>query len=164
MSQIEKFKSTAKDQPESEAATDESGILFQLNYKPEHARLQQTGRVAELEGRIKRLEQVLGSSDDKLARLTAATSKGIKQYHLIIWHFLYVILDAIIFLGSLLETAQHLSATASLLDSSQLNHIEGRLTALSQKLDTIAEKKKAIVEDAEKDKMVSKRIIHVHSI
>lgn len=131
MSQIEQFKINAKEQPESQAAGDESGILFQLNYRPEQARLQQTGRVAELEGRIRRLEHVLGSTDDKLARLTAATSKG-----------------------SLLETAQHLSATASLLDSSQLDHIEGRLTALAQKLDSIAEKKKTIAADAEKDKMI----------
>lgn len=53
-----------------------------------------------------------------------------------------------------METAQHLSATASLLDSQQLDHIEGRLTALSQKLDSIAEKKKTIAADTEKDKMV----------
>lgn len=53
-----------------------------------------------------------------------------------------------------METAQHLSATASLLDSAQLDHIEGRLSALSQKLDAIAEKKKALQQDEEKDKMV----------
>lgn len=41
-----------------------------------------------------------------------------------------------------------------MLDSSQLDHIEGRLIALSQKMEAIAEKKKSIVEDEEKDKMV----------
>lgn len=41
-----------------------------------------------------------------------------------------------------------------MLDSSQLDHIEGRLTALSQKLESLAEKKAKISEDPEKDKMV----------
>lgn len=59
-----------------------------------------------------------------------------------------------------METAQHLCATASMLDSSQLDHIEGRLTALSQKLESIAEKKAKISEDAEKDRMVSLLLIH----
>lgn len=56
--------------------------------------------------------------------------------------------------GSLLETAEHLCATASLLDSSQLDHIEGRLGALAQKLEGITEKKKQLQQDEEKDKMV----------
>lgn len=55
-------------------------------------------------------------------------------------------------LGSLLETAEYLSATASLLDSSQLDHIEGRLGALAQKLEGIS--KKQPQQDDEKDKMV----------
>lgn len=56
---------------------------------------------------------------------------------------------------SLLETAEHLCATASLLDSAQLDHIEGRLSALLQNLDTVAEKQKKVTEDPEKDKMVT---------
>lgn len=55
---------------------------------------------------------------------------------------------------SLLETAEHLSATASLLDSAQLDHIEGRLSALLQNLDTVKEKKEKLTDDPEKDKMV----------
>lgn len=58
------------------------------------------------------------------------------------------------FLESLLETAEHLSATASLLDSAQLDHIEGRLSALLQNLDNIKEKKENLTDDPEKDKMV----------
>lgn len=58
------------------------------------------------------------------------------------------------FVGNLFETAEHLCATASLLDSSQLDHIEGRLGALAQKLEGIAEKKKQLQQDEEKDKMV----------
>lgn len=57
-------------------------------------------------------------------------------------------------LGSLLEAAQHLSATASMLDSSQLDHIEGRLTALTQKLESVAENKKQLSNDIEGDEKV----------
>nr|XP_015838591.1 PREDICTED: dynactin subunit 2 [Tribolium castaneum] len=132
LSQLEQFKASAREKTESQAESDGSGIVYQLNYRPEQARLAQTTRVAELEGRLHRLESIMGSSNDKLTRLASATNKG-----------------------TLLETAQHLSATASLLDSAQLDHIEGRLSCLQQKLDAIAEKKKEIAQDEEKDKMVS---------
>lgn len=52
------------------------------------------------------------------------------------------------------EVAEQLSATASLLDSSQLDHIEGRLGALAQKLESISEKKKEVQKDDEKDEIV----------
>ncbi|CAH0554498.1 unnamed protein product [Brassicogethes aeneus] len=131
LSQLEQFKANINSKPESQAESDGSGIVYQFNYRPEQAKLAQTTRVAEMESRLNRLENVLGTTSDKLSRLSAATSKG-----------------------SLLETAQHLSATASMLDSSQLDHIEGRLSALSQKLDAITEKKKILEQDEEKDKMI----------
>lgn len=131
MAKIEQFKSNIKEKVESTSQLEDSGIVYQLNYRPDQARLQQLARVSELESRIHRLENVLGASDEKLLKLTNSTTKD-----------------------SLLETVQYLSATASLLDSSQLDHIEGRLTALAQKLDSIAAKKKAVAIDEEKDKMV----------
>ncbi|XP_050310118.1 dynactin subunit 2 [Anthonomus grandis grandis] len=130
LAQLEQFKLQINENPESQKGS-EDGIVYQFNYKPEHVKFKETARIAELEGRLHRLESVLGSSSDKVARLTAATNKG-----------------------SLLEAAQYLSATASLLDSSQLDHIEGRLSALSQKLDAIAQKKKDLQQDEEKDKMI----------
>ncbi|KAF2903638.1 hypothetical protein ILUMI_02545 [Ignelater luminosus] len=130
-SQLEQFKASVNEKVESQTDSDESTIVYQLNYRPEQARFVQTNRLAELEHRLHRLETVLGASSDKLSRLSSMTSKG-----------------------SLIETAQHLCATASMLDSSQLDHIEGRLTALSQKLESIAEKKAKISEDSEKDRMI----------
>lgn len=56
----------------------------------------------------------------------------------------------------MLEAAQHLSATASMLDSAQLDHIEGRLTALTQKLESVAENKKQLSNDVEGDQKASK--------
>lgn len=55
---------------------------------------------------------------------------------------------------TLYETAQHLSSVVSLLDSNQLDHIEARLTSLSQKMDGIVEKQKQYQSDSEKDQMV----------
>ncbi|XP_017781946.1 PREDICTED: dynactin subunit 2 [Nicrophorus vespilloides] len=132
LSQLEAFKMSVGEKAESdESTTTEDGITFKLNYRPDKVKLEQTGRVTELEKRLHRLENVLGASNDNLVRLTQATSKK-----------------------GLLEAAQHLSATASLLDSAQLDHIEGRLTALSQKMDLIAKKKEQFAEDVEKDKMI----------
>lgn len=131
LSQLEQFKKKINEKPEAETNATEDSIIYQFKYRPEQAKLQHTARVAELESRLHKLESVLGASSDKLSRLTTATNKG-----------------------SLLEAAQYLSATASLLDSSQLDHIEGRLSALSQKLDAISQKKKELQQDEEKDKMI----------
>ncbi|KAK4875442.1 hypothetical protein RN001_011864 [Aquatica leii] len=131
LSQLEQFKATMNEAPESQSQSEDNAIVYQLNFKPEQARFTQTNRLAELEHRLHRLETVLGASSDKLSRLASMTSKN-----------------------NLFETAQHLCATASMLDSAQLDHIEGRLTAFVQMLDTIAEKRGKISEDAEKDKMI----------
>ncbi|KAF5272267.1 hypothetical protein FQR65_LT10244 [Abscondita terminalis] len=133
LSQLEQFKASANESPESQSQLEDNAIVYQLNYKPEQGRFAQTNRLAELEHRLHQLESILGASSDKLSRLASMTSKD-----------------------NLYETAQHLCATASMLDSAQLDHIEGRLTALNQKLDSITEKKAKISEDAEKDKMVIK--------
>lgn len=61
--------------PESQGGS-ESGITFQLKYRPEQAHMDQINRLAELERRIHRLEVVLGASNEKLTRLSTITSKG----------------------------------------------------------------------------------------
>jgi len=55
---------------------------------------------------------------------------------------------------SLVEVAQELNAKANVLDSAQLDHIEGRLTALAQKMDSINEKTAATPEDIERNHKV----------
>lgn len=132
--QLENFKQTMSDQPEASksAISKESGVVFELNYMPDQTRLTQTARVADLENRLHRLEAVLGNPTKEFSRLSAAFNNG-----------------------PLLEVAEHLKATATLLNSAQLDHIEGRVTALSQKMDSISEKKKQLSDNnTEKDKMV----------
>jgi len=58
---------------------------------------------------------------------------------------------------SLVEVAQELNAKANLLDSAQLDHIEGRLTALAQKMDSINEKTAATHEDIERNH----KVVHI---
>lgn len=76
LSQIEQFKLSASEKPESETSTDESGIVYQFSYRPERARLEQMARLSELESRLHRLENILGATDEKLSRLTSGTKKG----------------------------------------------------------------------------------------
>lgn len=45
-----------------------SGIVYELYYAPEHARLNQLASVAELEKKIDRLETLVGNNPDKLVR------------------------------------------------------------------------------------------------
>lgn len=140
VSLIEQLKTTASEEAESEGDHGEdSGIIYQFNYRPELARLQQTARLSELESRLHHLETILGATDDKLTRLASGNKKE-----------------------SLLETAEHLSATAALLDSAQLDHIEGRLSALLQNLDNIKEKQEKLNDDPEKNKMVRFRFYLLH--
>jgi dynactin-2 len=61
----------------------------------------------------------------------------------------------------LVEIAQQLSAKASLLDSAQLDHIEGRITALTQKMDSINEKSAATPEEAERNHKVHNSRLHI---
>nr|CAD7571723.1 unnamed protein product [Timema californicum] len=112
------------------AVLDQKEITFQLNYRPEHARFSQTTRLAELEQRLHKMEAVLGMEPQKLTRLSLDSQRR-----------------------SLLEVAESLSARANLLDSAQLDHIEGRLIALTQNMDSLAEKT-GTCEDADKQRKV----------
>lgn len=51
-----------------ESSTNGSGIVYELYYAPEHARLNQLASVAELEKRIDRIETLVGNNPDKLVR------------------------------------------------------------------------------------------------
>lgn len=82
--------------------------------------LQQTSRVAQLEHRLHRLEQAVGAKTEKLSRLAASLGTD-----------------------TLLDGIQALSTRAALLQPSQLDLIEVRLTNLATKMDAIAEKKTA---------------------
>lgn len=76
VSQIELFKQTSV--PSSKLSeskkTDESvesGVLkYQMMYLPEKARMQEAARIAQLEQRLCCLENIIGTSNDKLSKFS----------------------------------------------------------------------------------------------
>lgn len=137
--QLESFKlsgtpshKSGKVKPEHGVPGQSSTVTYELTYRPEQAHLIQVSHVADLEHRLHMLETILGATSEKMARLSLDTQHK-----------------------SLVEVAQQLNAKANLLDSAQLDHIEGRLTALSQKMDSINEKTAATPEDAERNQKVN---------
>lgn len=81
--------------------------------------LEHTKRIAELEGRLHRVEGLVGSQQPKnVNRLTSVLDIN----------------------GTLLDSVQQISTKAALLQPSQLDQIEARISALTTKLDAISEK------------------------
>jgi len=77
MSQIELFKQTSVvplSKSSSESKMDdsaESGVLkYQMMYLPEKARMQEAARIAQLEQRLCCLENLIGTSNDKLSKFS----------------------------------------------------------------------------------------------
>lgn len=73
LSQLEQLQgSDAAKKAEAERGAGEGGnaaqVTFQLSLRPNHAQLTQTSRLAQLEQRLARLEQVVGAAPDKLVR------------------------------------------------------------------------------------------------
>jgi dynactin 2 len=89
-------------------------------------------RVAELEHKLHKIEQVLGVKPDKLSRLNSS-------------------LDT----KNLLEAVQQLSTRSALLQPNQLDVIEQRLTNLATKMDQFKEKAAATNADRERDQKIS---------
>ncbi|KAF4520471.1 hypothetical protein B566_EDAN004722 [Ephemera danica] len=102
---IESVTSVTGGKPAAKTPSKADGgvITYELMYKPDHERLVQTTRVAQLEQRLHTLESAIGDIPGKLV------------------------------------TVQSLSIKTSVLDSAQLDHIEGRLTALATKMNQISE-------------------------
>lgn len=99
--------------------------------EPVQDAVQTTIKVASLEERIKKLENLVGTDNQKLSMLTSHTS------------------------GSCLtDIAQLLSSRLHLLESSHLDQVEARLSILQQKMQQCADKKAAL-EELDKSSKVS---------
>ncbi|EZA62423.1 hypothetical protein DMN91_003632 [Ooceraea biroi] len=139
VSQIELFKQTSvpssKSSAESKKAADplEPGVLkYQMMYLPEKARMQEAARIAQLEQRLCCLENLIGTSNDKLSKF----SQNLKSQ-------------------GIMDAVQQLEAKASLLDVNQLETIETRLGTLIYRMDSIAQKKAAAEQDSEQEQKIS---------
>nr|ACO11597.1 Dynactin subunit 2 [Caligus rogercresseyi] len=107
------------------------GITYEFYLKPELAKLKEGAELALLEKRVQYLEKVLEATPDKMSSLSIETNQK-----------------------SILKAISVLSARTHLLEPSNLNHVEGRIGALLQKLKEISEKNSAI-ENVEKMSKIS---------
>lgn len=110
-------------------------VSYELQFRPEHSELSRSSRLAQLEQRLHNAESALGATPEKLATLCVDPRDSTRPH-------------------SLLEAVQLLSAKVSLLDTIHLDHVEGRLVALAQRMDSIAEKSSSTIEDTERDQKV----------
>jgi hypothetical protein len=104
----------------------ESEVKYQLWFKPERSRLNDSSKLNSLEQRIKRIETVLGANDNKHSFL----SNYLKD-------------------KTLTESVQELSAKVAQFDQSSLERVDSRLHMITDKLSQIAERK-AQFEELEK--------------
>ncbi|EFN65524.1 Probable dynactin subunit 2 [Camponotus floridanus] len=139
ISQIELFKqanmppSKLSSEDEKTDESVESGVLkYQMMYFPEKARMQEAARIAQLEQRLCCLENLIGTSNDKLSKF----SQNLKC-------------------EGIMEAVQQLEAKISLLDVNQLDTIETRLGTLIYRMDSIAQKKAAMEQDSEQEQKIS---------
>jgi len=131
--QLEALKNVAGGgkQRSSAATADGCPVTYELMMKPETSKLDEQKRMAELDKRLEHLEKLVAFSPDKMSDLCMETNGK-----------------------SINGAIQVLSARLSLLNPSHLDHVEGRLAALLQKMNAISERK-AVIEDSEKQSKIS---------
>jgi len=105
--------------------------MYELLMKPENAKLEEQKKIAEIDMRLKNLEALLVPSSEKISCLATETNQK-----------------------NVVGSIEVLTSKLSLLEPSHLDHIEGRLASLSQKMNVISEKKSQ-VEDAEKQNKIA---------
>lgn len=91
--------------------------------EPSTDQVQATVKIASLEERLKKLENMVGPDPQKLSMLTSHTDSS-----------------------SLMEVSQLLSSRLHLLEASHLDQVEARLSLLQQKMTQLADKKSALEE------------------
>jgi len=113
LAQLEQLKTPATVTKKSEGKTGEntSSFSYELFLKPQTSKLQQEALAANLESRLTTLEQAIGPSQENMSILSMETNRK-----------------------NISEAVNVLAAKTALLDPNHLDHIEGRLAALQQKL------------------------------
>ncbi|KAE8750666.1 hypothetical protein FOCC_FOCC002646 [Frankliniella occidentalis] len=126
------------------------GLLYQLRYRPEQSQLQQTSRVAELEQRLNKLESVLGTSNENMVYIPICTILIVEMG----FEVKYARLGSTLHNQSITEAVEKLESRFALLEPTQIETAEGRLTGLASKMDVVAEKVNG-QSDPEKDAKVT---------
>uniref|UniRef100_A0A146LAN6 Putative dynactin subunit 2 n=1 Tax=Lygus hesperus TaxID=30085 RepID=A0A146LAN6_LYGHE len=107
-------------------------VKYQVLSRPQQAQLAQAARIAELEARIHKLNSLVSTAPETLRRLGGGHDK------------------------SLTETSRLVASKVALLDTTQLEAIEARMSGLLIKMDQVAERTSAITgsSDVERDNKI----------
>jgi len=137
LTQIEQLKSSKVDTAATTIdkkvtpSSDDNQVMYELMMKPDTSKMEERQKLALFESRLEGLEKVLGPSQQKLSVLSVETNTK-----------------------NVTAAISVLNSRLALLEPSHLEHVEGRLAALLQKLNSISEKKVAL-EDSEKNNKVA---------
>lgn len=122
LSQLDELKTDSSTAKKSNTANNKTnvaskdGFSYELFIKPETSALRQEAIVANLESRLAIIEQAIGYSKENMSTLSMETNQKT--------------------IGGAVNV---LTAKTALLDPNNLDHVEGRLAALQQKLARLAE-------------------------
>jgi len=135
LTQIEQLKASragaSADNKTPNVNSDDNQVMYELMMKPDTSKMEERKKMALFESRLESLEKVLGPSQQKLSVLSVETNTK-----------------------NVTAAISVLNSRLGLLEPSHLEHVEGRLAALLQKLNSISEKKAAL-EDSEKNNKVA---------
>merc|ERR1712226_1175622 len=115
-----------KDAKFKDESSDQSKVQYELLMKPNIANLEDHVQIAEIEKRLDGIEKLIAVSPDKMSTLALGTNQK-----------------------NISGALGVLNTRLSLLSPSHLDHVEGRLAALLQKMNSVVEQK-STTEDAEK--------------
>ncbi|OQR74865.1 dynactin subunit 2-like [Tropilaelaps mercedesae] len=120
-----------------------STLTYELYYKPEYSKLQQTQQVAALEERLRQLEATVGDPKFQKTSMLAACAGTTGR--------------------SLQDVCDELSSKLYLLDPSNVERVESQLAGLHERLLAVFERKTALEEAQKSDKIaqmyeVSRRV------
>ena len=114
--------------------SENSEVMYELLMKPDSSKLEERQRLALFESRLEAMEKVLGPSAEKMSVLSVETNTK-----------------------NVSSAISVINSRLALLEPAHLDHVEGRLAALLQKLNTINEKKSNL-EDTEKNNKIAGEI------
>lgn len=124
-------KKPAADSSGSSSGGEKGGVTYELLMKPDNAKLEGDERVARLDRRLEAIEKALGANPEAMSSLCLETNAK-----------------------SIAGAASVLMSRTALLQPAHLDHVEGRLALLAQKMNDVAERKAALLDDADKQSRI----------
>lgn len=117
--QLQSFKAHQS----SAKATGEENVLYELRYKPEHAKFAQSAKIMELEAKLKEIESYVGTDNKPTLESVIGHTAGV---------------------NTLIEVASSIQAKLSLFDITHIDIIATRLQGLLHCINEISQKKETM--------------------